>query len=157
MGWWGLHSESHLDLIFTAAHTIWPPQGVDAALKSEDPSAAVSLGDLAVVHATSAGLKALVCGLTADGLEDCRKCCGGHGVLLASGVAHMAQASLLLLPTVLRFPALPACRVLAGPASYTYQTLSPFPHKQPPCRHTTMSTATVATAAHTVITARPGS
>lgn len=66
---------------------------VDAAIKSDDASA-VDMDELAVVHATSAGLKALACGLTADGLEDCRKCCGGHGVLLASGVAHMAQVRL---------------------------------------------------------------
>lgn len=41
------------------------------------------------MHATSAGLKALCTFTTADGLEECRKCCGGHGVLLASGLAQM--------------------------------------------------------------------
>jgi len=42
------------------------------------------------IHATSAGLKGLCTKLAADGIEDCRKCCGGHGYLLASGVAALA-------------------------------------------------------------------
>ena len=32
---------------------------------------------MAETHATSAGLKALCSSLTADGIEECRKCCGG--------------------------------------------------------------------------------
>eukprot|EP01012_Entosiphon_sulcatum_P057344 TRINITY_DN810_c0_g1_i1.p1 TRINITY_DN810_c0_g1~~TRINITY_DN810_c0_g1_i1.p1 ORF type:complete len:686 (+),score=83.60 TRINITY_DN810_c0_g1_i1:2454-4511(+) len=46
--------------------------------------------DLPEVHATSAGLKALCTFVAADGLEDLRKCCGGHGVMLASGIAQLA-------------------------------------------------------------------
>jgi acyl-CoA oxidase len=42
------------------------------------------------MHASSAGLKALCTFEGAAGLEECRKCCGGHGVLLMSGVAQMA-------------------------------------------------------------------
>jgi hypothetical protein len=62
------------------------------------------------MHAASAGLKALarrvavgrsgaanpartqaLCtAVAADGLEECRKLCGGHGVLLASGIAQLA-------------------------------------------------------------------
>uniref|UniRef100_A0A6S8AL55 acyl-CoA oxidase n=1 Tax=Aplanochytrium stocchinoi TaxID=215587 RepID=A0A6S8AL55_9STRA len=45
--------------------------------------------DLPEMHATSAGLKALCTFEGASGLEECRKCCGGHGVLLASGVSQM--------------------------------------------------------------------
>eukprot|EP01120_Amphizonella_sp_Union-15-10_P016186 TRINITY_DN8453_c0_g1_i1.p1 TRINITY_DN8453_c0_g1~~TRINITY_DN8453_c0_g1_i1.p1 ORF type:complete len:652 (-),score=118.79 TRINITY_DN8453_c0_g1_i1:70-2025(-) len=41
---------------------------------------------LAETHATSAGLKAFASWLTADGIEECRKACGGHGYLQASGL-----------------------------------------------------------------------
>ncbi|KAJ9453660.1 putative peroxisomal acyl-coenzyme A oxidase 1.2 [Diplonema papillatum] len=43
--------------------------------------------DLPEIHASAAGLKGLCTRLAADGLEECRKCCGGHGYLLAGGVA----------------------------------------------------------------------
>eukprot|EP01059_Diplonema_ambulator_P035054 TRINITY_DN8143_c0_g1_i2.p1 TRINITY_DN8143_c0_g1~~TRINITY_DN8143_c0_g1_i2.p1 ORF type:complete len:802 (+),score=306.11 TRINITY_DN8143_c0_g1_i2:233-2407(+) len=43
--------------------------------------------DLPEIHASAAGLKGLCCRVVADGMEDCRKCCGGHGYLLASGIA----------------------------------------------------------------------
>jgi hypothetical protein len=36
------------------------------------------------MHASSAGLKALCTFSAAQGLEDCRKCCGGHGVKITS-------------------------------------------------------------------------
>lgn len=39
--------------------------------------------------ATTAGLKSLVTLATLDGIEDLRKCCGGHGYLMSSGVANM--------------------------------------------------------------------
>jgi len=48
-----------------------------------------AIRELGVLHAMSAGLKALCTFSAADGLEECRKCCGGHGVLLVSGVAQM--------------------------------------------------------------------
>ena len=46
--------------------------------------------ELAEMHAISSGLKALTTFEGAAGLEECRKCCGGHGVLLYSGVSQMA-------------------------------------------------------------------
>lgn len=47
--------------------------------------------DLSEMVAMSAGLKAVCTMATADGLEECRKCCGGHGVLLSGGVAALAR------------------------------------------------------------------
>ena len=44
---------------------------------------------LAEVHATSTGLKAFTTWFTSDGIETCRKCCGGHGYLLSSGLPDM--------------------------------------------------------------------
>jgi len=45
--------------------------------------------DLQEVHACAAGLKALCCCLAADGIEDLRRACGGHGYLLSSGIAAL--------------------------------------------------------------------
>ena len=42
------------------------------------------------VHASTAGLKGLVTKLVADGIEDVRKCCGGHGYVLDSGIAALS-------------------------------------------------------------------
>ena len=41
---------------------------------------------LAELHATSCGLKALATTLAAEGLESCRKACGGHGYSSFSGI-----------------------------------------------------------------------
>ncbi|MCJ1272696.1 fatty-acyl coenzyme A oxidase [Puttea exsequens] len=41
---------------------------------------------LAELHATSCGLKALATTLAADGLETCRRACGGHGYSSFSGI-----------------------------------------------------------------------
>jgi acyl-CoA oxidase len=41
------------------------------------------------LHATSAGLKGYCCNATAVGIEELRKCCGGAGYLLASGIAPL--------------------------------------------------------------------
>ena len=41
------------------------------------------------VHACAAGLKALCCCDAADGIEDLRRACGGHGYLLSSGIAAL--------------------------------------------------------------------
>nr|UJP29469.1 acyl-CoA oxidase 3 [Schizochytrium sp. HX-308] len=49
----------------------------------------VNLDDLPETHATGAGLKALTTTLAADGIEDLRRCCGGHGFLMSSGIAPL--------------------------------------------------------------------
>jgi len=41
--------------------------------------------------ATSAGLKSLTTIIATDGVEDCRKCCGGNGYLLHSGIGALSQ------------------------------------------------------------------
>jgi acyl-CoA oxidase len=52
-----------------------------------EEEAAAAFEDLPEIHATAAGLKGLCTKIAHDGMEDCRKACGGHGYLLASGVA----------------------------------------------------------------------
>ncbi|KAJ6592852.1 acyl-CoA dehydrogenase/oxidase [Mycena capillaripes] len=59
------------------------------ALKDEDNSP----GALASVHAMLAGLKSYATQTIADGVEDARKCCGGHGYLAMSGFAHLVTTA----------------------------------------------------------------
>jgi len=42
------------------------------------------------IAASSSGLKALCTYLAWAGIEDCRKCCGGNGYLMVSGIAPLA-------------------------------------------------------------------
>ena len=41
------------------------------------------------MHASAAGLKAYGCVMAADGIEDLRRACGGHGYLMSSGIAPL--------------------------------------------------------------------
>jgi acyl-CoA oxidase len=51
----------------------------------------VDTAALPEIAATSAGLKAFCTYLTSQGIEDCRKCCGGNGYLTNSGVGALSQ------------------------------------------------------------------
>ncbi|KAJ6516573.1 acyl-CoA dehydrogenase/oxidase [Mycena vitilis] len=48
---------------------------------------------LATIHATLAGLKACATQTFADGVEDARKCCGGHGYLAMAGFMHLGTTA----------------------------------------------------------------
>jgi acyl-CoA oxidase len=63
----------------------WLNKRMTQASRNKDDDGA----DLPEVHATVAGLKGLSTKLTADGIEDMRRACGGHGYLLSSGVAPL--------------------------------------------------------------------
>lgn len=45
--------------------------------------------DVADVHATSSALKSFSTIIAADGIEECRKACGGHGYLACSGLPEL--------------------------------------------------------------------
>lgn len=47
--------------------------------------------DLKEIAATAAGLKGLCTYMAWEGIEDCRKCLGGNGYLMISGIASLAQ------------------------------------------------------------------
>jgi acyl-CoA oxidase len=62
-------------------------------------AAAVGAGDtsrLADLHALSSALKVGVTEAVAKGLEDARRCCGGHGYSQACGIPRLAQAQVHL-------------------------------------------------------------
>merc|ERR1719420_2514347 len=42
-----------------------------------------------MLHLASSGLKALCSRITSDGIEACRKACGGHGYLCSSGLPEL--------------------------------------------------------------------
>jgi len=61
-------------------------------LQSDDdmaPGRITNTEALGQIASTSAGLKAFTTFLALEGIEDCRKCCGGNGYLLNSGVAAL--------------------------------------------------------------------
>lgn len=49
----------------------------------------VTKTEVADLHASSSCLKSFCSGVTADGIEDLRKACGGHGFLQASGLPEL--------------------------------------------------------------------
>jgi len=49
----------------------------------------VSKEDVSDVHASSSALKSFTTMITADGIEECRKACGGHGFLACSGLPEL--------------------------------------------------------------------
>jgi len=49
----------------------------------------VSKTEMQDLHCSSSALKAFASTITADGIEDCRKCCGGNGYLVASGLPEL--------------------------------------------------------------------
>ncbi|KAH7443592.1 hypothetical protein KP509_02G041400 [Ceratopteris richardii] len=60
-----------------------------------DVMARLERGDFSTlpeVHACTAGLKSITTSTTADGIEECRKLCGGHGYLCASGLPELYAA-----------------------------------------------------------------
>ena len=49
---------------------------------------------VADIHATTSALKSYATTFTADGIEDCRKACGGHGFLVCSGLVELSNTYL---------------------------------------------------------------
>ncbi|KAG2679858.1 hypothetical protein I3760_11G071400 [Carya illinoinensis] len=61
----------------------WLYMDVNQRLQASDFST------LPEAHACTAGLKSLTTSATADGIEECRKLCGGHGYLCSSGLPEL--------------------------------------------------------------------
>jgi acyl-CoA oxidase len=62
-------------------------------------SGTVTKAQVADIHASSSALKSFTTTVTADGIEDCRKACGGHGFLQSSGLPELSL-TYLQSPTV---------------------------------------------------------
>ena len=56
-----------------------------------EKSTSLAVENMSEIVATSAGLKSLCTFLTTQGIEDCRKACGGNGYLMNSGIAAVAS------------------------------------------------------------------
>ena len=59
----------------------------------------VSKAEITDIHASSSALKSFTTTVAADGIEDCRKACGGHGYLQSSGLPELST-TYLMNPTV---------------------------------------------------------
>lgn len=59
--------------------------------KMKEEFEVLNTDSLALVHSVSSGLKSYVTGCVADGVEECRKICGGHGYSLFSGLPTMYE------------------------------------------------------------------
>ncbi|PWA86570.1 acyl-CoA oxidase 1 [Artemisia annua] len=77
-------------------------------------------------HACTAGLKSLTTTATADGIEECRKLCGGHGYLVSSGLPELFAVYI------------PACTyegdnvvLMLQVARFLVKTVSELGHKKP--------------------------
>ncbi|WVZ10937.1 hypothetical protein V8G54_015467 [Vigna mungo] len=68
---------------FVGEWLLWLYTDVTERLKAKDFST------LPEAHACTAGLKSLTTTATADGIEECRKLCGGHGYLCSSGLPEL--------------------------------------------------------------------
>ncbi|KAJ7648099.1 hypothetical protein FB45DRAFT_823248 [Roridomyces roridus] len=74
-------------LHFAGVHVSALYEGMLEGQKSGDEN------ELAPVHALLAGMKAYSTQVTADGAEDARKCCGGHGYLAMSGFGQLVPTA----------------------------------------------------------------
>lgn len=86
---------------FTGKLLLKQLQNIENALihKSKDGDAVITKYEVADIHATSSALKSYTTMVTADGIEECRKACGGHGFLACSGLSEL-YTTYLQNPTV---------------------------------------------------------
>lgn len=79
-------------IFFTGKHVMRRLKEVEHRLVAGDATVTKTVvGD---IHATTSALKSWCSTFTADGIEDCRKACGGHGFLVASGLVELSNTYL---------------------------------------------------------------
>lgn len=81
---------------FTGKKLLSKLQGIEKKLLANEKVAKAEVTD---IHASSSGLKSFTTMMTADGMEDCRRACGGHGFLQSSGLPELVT-TYLQSPTV---------------------------------------------------------
>jgi acyl-CoA oxidase len=83
--------------IFFTGRKLWKQlKDIEAKLLASKP---VSKPEVSDIHASSSALKSFTTMIAADGIEECRKACGGHGFLASSGLPELFT-SYLQSPTV---------------------------------------------------------
>lgn len=79
-------------IFFTGKHVLTRLKEIEHQLISGASTITkVVVGD---IHATTSALKSFCTTMTADGIEDCRKACGGHGFLVCSGLVELSNTYL---------------------------------------------------------------
>jgi len=79
-------------IFFTGKHVLNRLKNIENQLVSGATTITkVVVGD---IHATTSALKSYATTFTADGIEDCRKACGGHGFLVCSGLVELSNTYL---------------------------------------------------------------
>lgn len=79
-------------IFFTGKHVLARLKHIENQLVSGASTITkVVVGD---IHATTSALKSYATTFTADGIEDCRKACGGHGFLVCSGLVELSNTYL---------------------------------------------------------------
>ncbi|KAL9184606.1 hypothetical protein ACHAXT_012576 [Thalassiosira profunda] len=79
-------------IFFTGKHVLSRLKDIENQLVAGSKSITKTVvGD---IHATTSALKSYATSFTADGIEDCRKACGGHGFLVCSGLVELSQTYL---------------------------------------------------------------
>lgn len=79
-------------IFFTGKHVLARLKDIEHRLVSG--AASITKTVVGDIHATTSALKSYATTLTADGIEDCRKACGGHGYLVASGLVELCNTYL---------------------------------------------------------------
>eukprot|EP00571_Detonula_confervacea_P013685 CAMPEP_0172306684 /NCGR_PEP_ID=MMETSP1058-20130122/7706_1 /TAXON_ID=83371 /ORGANISM="Detonula confervacea, Strain CCMP 353" /LENGTH=786 /DNA_ID=CAMNT_0013018651 /DNA_START=700 /DNA_END=3060 /DNA_ORIENTATION=+ len=74
-------------IFFTGKHVLARLKDIERQLVSG--ASTITKVGVADIHATTSALKSYCTTFTADGIEDCRKACGGHGFLVCSGLVEL--------------------------------------------------------------------
>ena len=81
---------------FTGKKLLERLKDIEMRFLTENP---VTKAEVTDIHASSSALKSFTTTVAADGIEDCRKACGGHGYLQSSGLPELVT-TYLMNPTV---------------------------------------------------------
>jgi len=71
-----------------------PSSGRRSGRESRNSNPVLTKAVMQDIHASTSALKSFTTMVAADGMEDCRKACGGHGFLVCSGLPELVQTYL---------------------------------------------------------------
>lgn len=79
---------------FTGQKVLHRLQDIEQRLVKDQKKYAVKRAEVTDIHASTSSLKSFMTTVAADGMEDCRKACGGHGFLQCSGLPELVTTYL---------------------------------------------------------------